>query len=48
MVIRIGISNVPKGRLLRSVYAAMKPANFSRDVLERAENLAVLPVSGTG
>jgi mannose-1-phosphate guanylyltransferase len=34
--------------LLRSVYAAMEPANFSRGVLERAENLAVLPVSGTG
>jgi len=26
----------------------MEPANFSRAVLERAENLAVLPVSGTG
>jgi len=26
----------------------MEPANFSREVLERAENLAVLPVSGTG
>lgn len=33
---------------LHSVYAAMEPANFSREVLERADNLAVLPVAGTG
>ena len=33
---------------LRSIYAAMKPANFSKDVLERAEELAVVPVSGSG
>lgn len=47
---RYGLEINGPGRegLLRSVYAAMKPANFSREVLEHAENLAVLPVSGTG
>ena len=41
--------NRPGGeRLLDALYAAMEPANFSRAVLERAENLAVLPVAGTG
>jgi len=35
-------------RLLDALYAAIEPANFSRSVLERAENLAVLPVAGTG
>jgi mannose-1-phosphate guanylyltransferase len=35
-------------RLLDALYAAMEPANFSQGVLERAANLAVLPVAGTG
>lgn len=34
--------------LLRQLYAHMNAANFSRDVLEKAQNLAVLPVEGTG
>jgi mannose-1-phosphate guanylyltransferase len=39
----------PEGeRILDALYAAMEPANFSRAVLERAENLAVLPVAGAG
>jgi mannose-1-phosphate guanylyltransferase len=44
----LGISGPGREGLLRSVYAAMKPANFSREILERAANLEVLPVSGTG
>jgi len=39
----------PGGKaLLDTLYAAMEPANFSRAVLEHVENLAVLPVGGTG
>ena len=34
--------------VLAQVYTEMSPANFSRDVLERAADLAVMPVAGTG
>lgn len=33
---------------LRDAYAAMPAANFSRDLLSKAQNLAVVPVGGTG
>jgi mannose-1-phosphate guanylyltransferase len=45
---RLEIHHPERETFLRSMYADMKPANFSREVLERAENLAVLPVSGIG
>jgi mannose-1-phosphate guanylyltransferase len=34
--------------VLRDIYAAMRAANFSRDILEKADDLAVLPVDGSG
>jgi mannose-1-phosphate guanylyltransferase len=36
-----------EGRVARFVYARLTPANFSREVLERADRLAVLPVAGS-
>jgi len=45
---RVHMDRPGQDRLLDDLYATMEPANFSRAVLERAENLAVLPVSGTG
>lgn len=33
---------------LADAYHAMQPANFSRDVLAHAEDLAVVPVAGSG
>jgi mannose-1-phosphate guanylyltransferase len=34
--------------VLEAIYERTAPSNFSRDVLERAPNLAVLPVEGSG
>jgi mannose-1-phosphate guanylyltransferase len=34
--------------VLQAIYEKMRPANFSRSVLERAESLSVLPVHGCG
>jgi mannose-1-phosphate guanylyltransferase len=45
---RFQIDRPGQERLLDALYTAMEPANFSRAVLERAQNLAVLPVAGTG
>jgi len=45
---RIEIHHPEREIFLRNMYAAMKPANFSSEVLEHAGNLAVLPVSGIG
>ena len=45
---RLEINHPGREAFLRSIYAAMNPANFSREVLEHEENLAVLPVSGIG
>src|SRR5205814_2328954 len=43
---RFQIDRPGQERLLEALYAGMESANFSRAVLERAENLAVLPVAG--
>ena len=45
---RLQIDRPGQERLLEALYAAMEPANFSKAILEGAENLAVVPVSGTG
>lgn len=45
---RLEINHPERETFLRSIYASMKPANFSSEVLEHEGNLAVLPVSGIG
>jgi len=45
---RLQIDRPGQERLLDALYAAMESANFSRAVLERAGNLAVLAIDGTG
>jgi len=35
-------------RVLEQTYATMQPANFSSELLANADNLAVVPVAGTG
>jgi mannose-1-phosphate guanylyltransferase len=42
------IGRTDEGRALVAAYARMSPANFSRDLLARARDLAVVPVGGTG
>ncbi len=44
-----GVRDVPDTTsVLLQAYSEMAPANFSRDVLERADDLAVMPVVDTG
>jgi mannose-1-phosphate guanylyltransferase len=43
---RIGQTDEPGA--LAAAYGAMAPANFSRDLLSRARDLAVVPVAGSG
>ncbi len=38
----------PRADEMRSVYAELQATNFSREVLERASNLAVLPIADSG
>lgn len=42
------VDTLAETEILEAAYARMQPANFSRDVLAHARELAVLPVSGTG
>lgn len=42
------VDTLAEDHALETAYARMQPANFSRDLLAHASELAVLPVSGTG
>jgi len=42
------VGTLAEDHVLETTYAHMQPANFSRDVLAHASELAVTPVSGTG
>jgi mannose-1-phosphate guanylyltransferase len=44
----VAIGGFEEDRALEAAYEAMPAASFSRDVLARAEHLAVLPVAGSG
>lgn len=42
------VDTLAEDAALEDAYARMRPANFSRDLLSHASELAVLPVTGTG
>jgi len=42
------VGETDEGGLLERLYAKMEPANFSRDVLEKARGLGVMPVKDSG
>ncbi|MBS1123134.1 MAG: putative Mannose-phosphate guanylyltransferase [Deltaproteobacteria bacterium] len=42
------VDTLAEEHVLEGAYARMQPANFSRDLLAHANELAVIPVSGTG
>jgi hypothetical protein len=42
------VDTLAEDHALETAYARMQPANFSRDVLAHASELAVIPVAGTG
>jgi hypothetical protein len=42
------VDTLGEDHALETAYASMQPANFSRDLLAHASELAVIPVAGTG
>jgi mannose-1-phosphate guanylyltransferase len=44
----VAVDTLAEDHVLAEAYARMTPANFSRDVLAHAGELAVIPVAGTG